>query len=280
MKKLLCAFLVLLLAVQPVCAFAYTLSPGDEMLVRGAGCVPLYASYIRSDPTVITYVSSGETVLYIAAVDRGCCVAYGSFVGYMDENYLEKAGYYSPGFTLPDGSQYKAISGGAATPYPTYPPNDSYYSDAARFTYAPLTIYPNRSISTRTGPGTGYTEPGTFPSSYDYVAYYQTEGSSVYWGYVEFTERNLKYRAYTGVKRFSVCGNLPVSMEDYVYKTVSVSCDTYYGPGYNYAVTPFECPYAGMRVKAFFTENGWTMIEYELSNGYLHRGWVPGYCLY
>ena len=57
--------------------------------------------------------------------------------------------------------------------------------------------------------------------------------------------------------------------------TITKELAVYYGPGYNYARSEYEAVPANTSVKAFFTENGWLMFDYTLSNGSLHRGWAP-----
>lgn len=256
-------------------ASAQTLSTGDLMLVNSAYSAPLYASYDSDNHTVIAHVPAGSVVMYIASVDRGYCVAYENFLGYMDEYLLKKVNSYRYDFALPDGHAFDEIT---QNKYGDENDNASGIL-VPSFPYSPVGIYPNQNISTRTGPGTQYTEPGTFSKNYDYTVYYQTQGSSVNWGYVEFEVNGEKIRAYTGVKRFRTAGYLPYDEESWTYAYVDTSFATRYGPGYDYMEAPFESPAYGTYVRAYYTENNWTMIEYTLSNGCQHRGWVPNWCL-
>lgn len=278
MKRFTALFLLLTLSLSLFPSYAASLSSGDLMIVQNTARAPLYASYNTWDSTVITYIPSGKTVMYIAAVDRGYCIAYENFVGYVDEYYLKKVNSYFYDFPLPSGDLFRDVTGETSSPAPTVKPGSS--SSVRTFPYSAVRIYPNQSISTRTGPGTKYTEPGTFSKNISYVVYYQTQGNSVNWGYVEFMQNGEKIRAYTGVKRFSYAGYLPYDDEPYTTKNVYPSTAVHYGPGYDYMTSPYDPPFSGMSVKAFFTENGWTMIEYELSNGYINRGWIPSSCLY
>ncbi len=274
MKRVVPILLAIVFLLTPLSASALSLSSGDLMIVKSASSVPLYASFHPNDHTVITYVPAGSVVMYIAAVDKGFCVAYENFVGYMNEYSLTKVNSYRYDFALPDGQAFKEIVQN------DYEDSDDTISVSIPFfPYSPLRITPNQNISTRTGPGTKYTEPGTFSKNYDYTVYYQTEGNSVNWGYVEFELSGGKIRAYTGVKRFSANGYLPYDEESWTYAYVNTSFPTRYGPGYDYMVAPYDAPASGIYVQAYYTENNWTMIEYRLSNGYYHRGWVPNRCL-
>ena len=275
MKRACVMILITVILLSSFSASAQTLSAGDLMIVKSARSAPLYASYDADDFTVITYIPSGAVVMYIASVDRGYCVAYENFLGYMNEYSLQKVNPYRYDFALPDGHAFDEITQN------TY---DDIYDDSdtlsiPSFPYSPVKIHPNQNISTRSGPGTKYTEPGTFSKNYDYTVYYQTQGNSVNWGYVEFEGNSGKIRAYTGVKRFSSDGYLPYDEESWTYAYVNTSFQTRYGPGYDYVEAPYESPSYGTYVQAYYTENNWTMIEYTLSNGYQHRGWVPNWCL-
>ena len=71
---------------------------------------------------------------------------------------------------------------------------------AAAAVSAPLTMR----LSTRTGPSTGYTEPGTFFSNWQGVmvkVLSRAYGNGVWWVQVEFSNGGRLYRAYTGAKR-------------------------------------------------------------------------------
>ena len=62
-------------------------------------------------------------------------------------------------------------------------------------------------IATRSGPGTKYTEPGTFLSRGDSVIVHTKVWDSrneIYWVQVEFTYRGEGYRVYTGSWRLDV----------------------------------------------------------------------------
>lgn len=302
-KRLIC--ILLLLSVLAVAfsaqAAATTLTTGDLMLVSCSGSTPLYASYNPYDYTVITDIPGGATVMYIAAVDRGYCVGYQNFIGYVNEDHVTKVYGLYYDFPLPNGDAFRyAVSGSYSEPtypgynypeynYPEYDDSgydypehnfpehgwDSSVNGILYYPYRPQNIYPVENIATRSGPGTKYVSTGTFPSTLDYVAYYQTKGGSVNWGYVEFTYRNERYRLYTGVQRFTTQSYLEYAEEDYTYVDINTTHHVYYGPGYDYAQCSVDSVRKGKTVKAFYIENDWVMIEYSLNNGTLHRGWVP-----
>lgn len=267
------------------------------MVVTAAPYAPLYAAHSPYDFTVITEIPYGETVLYIASVDKGYCVGYESFIGYIEEGNAVKVTGYGYDFRLPSGDAYKyAVSGGAyydgsdswyeeipeyELPEYTYPehqvqpPAETYVNGILSYPFDPITAYPEQAIATRSGPGTKYVSTGTFSSALDYTVHYQTKGGSVNWGYVEFTYRSERYRLYTGVQRFTTDTELVYADEPYTYVDINTTHHVYYGPGYEYAQCSVDDVRKGKTVKAFYIENGWVMIEYSLTNGTLHRGWVP-----
>lgn len=272
MKKLVALVLVLLMACGCMApALAETLETGDEMVVGNCRTAPLYASYQRGGGRVLTYVPAGEVVLYIAQMDLYTCVAYDNYLGYMSEDYLSKLPRYSSKyFRFPTGN---GSSTWDDTPSSWDPP---YTSGENEFTYSARSATPNQRISTRSGPGLSYVNVSSYPQSIDPVAYYQTfETNSVYWAYIEFTYKNSLYRLYTPTKRLTLYGDLPTCKERSFSATITKDLSVYYGPGYNYARSEYEAAPAGSTVKGFFTENGWLLFDYTLSNGTLHRGWAP-----
>jgi len=127
-------------------------------------------------------------------------------------------------------------------------------------------------MATRTGPNTKYTEPGTFSIDTDITVFYQTEGNGVMWAMVEFQNNRQWYRLYTGMKRIDADW---VPRDDEAYETRRLSRDAtpVYGPGEHYASSKVKIS-SGERVKVFFEEGGYVMIDYEGGKQVL-RGWVP-----
>lgn len=272
MKKLIALLLALLTACACVApALAETLETGDEMVVENCYSAPLYSSYERGGGKVLTYVSAGEVVLYIAQMDLYTCVAYGNYLGYMDESYLSKLPRYSSKYFCFPGQSTSSTWGNSTSSW-----GSSYTSGGNEFTYSAKSAVPNQRISTRSGPGLNYVNVSTYPQSIDPVAYYQTfEKNSVYWAYIEFSYKNSLYRLYTPTKRLTLYGDLPTYKESSFSATILTDLSVYYGPGYNYARSEYEAVSGGTTVKGFFTENGWLLFDYTLSNGTLHRGWAP-----
>lgn len=160
--------------------------------------------------------------------------------------------------------------------------NDTRYS----YQYATL----NRTLATRTGPGTNYDEPGSFlrsgvtlrvlSKSYDIV-------NEIWWVQVEFREGNHKYWAYTGAKRFNGL-NLNAVMEERVIG----SCRTtraltgYYGPSYEYKSIDrkipagAECAIYGYVYGVGPNDSDFIQIEfYDIGLGKYRRAWVPDWCV-
>jgi len=131
----------------------------------------------------------------------------------------------------------------------------------------------NQKLATRSGPGTKYTEPGAFPASTDISVYYQTNGNGVMWGLVEFENKGLWYRVYTGMKRIDDAYDVPRYEEVFRLRTMIGNTLPLYGPGKEYAKLKDEIP-ADAEVKVYFQQNGYAMVDYE---GYKQviRGWVP-----
>ncbi|MBR5751812.1 MAG: hypothetical protein IKX84_05420, partial [Clostridia bacterium] len=103
MKRLLCLALMICLLCAPVVR-AETPQTGDLLLVY-YNCI-LYDNYDMSARKVLAYVPSGAVVMYIAPIEWGICVAYGSYVGYLEDTrvYQIRPGDSSYEFSLPDGS--------------------------------------------------------------------------------------------------------------------------------------------------------------------------------
>ena len=266
MKRCLGVLIALLLMLTvSVSASAEIIEMGDSMIVSGCSEAPLYASYEPDDDTVLCWIPAGESVMYILAVDRGSFVIYGNQAGYIDDKYLLKTQYYS--FELPGSDD-------------DWDDDDWDWDDIdygpAQFPYAALDAKLNQKLSARSGPSTAYTELGTYSENTPISVFYQTEGSGVNWGCVEFWSNGECYRAYTGMKRIDCTEYVP-----YDYETgysVRILCDTcpYFGPGYEYA----DCPYPiwdGCVVTGFFEQCGWMMVDWTTEAG-IQRCWVAPGC--
>lgn len=137
-------------------------------------------------------------------------------------------------------------------------------------------------IATRTGPGTGYTEPGTFLKAGDRVSVISKiydERNEIWWVQVEFSYNHQWYRAYTGSQRMSV--DLSMVPTEYAlsdmdsrdearnYNPVSLR----YGPGTGYALMDYTLPESAW-LYVVMCENNWALVEVMDASPSV-RGWVP-----
>ena len=132
-------------------------------------------------------------------------------------------------------------------------------------------------LSTRSGPGTEYDEPGTFFGKNWKQQNVKVLGKhydgSVWWVLVDFSNGGKKYRVWTGLKRVDVDVN---DVRDYYPKgegTVNSTSDTYRGPGGKYAKAKVKI--SGWKdVVAYGRENGYVEVEFEQGSK-VYRLWVP-----
>ena len=140
-------------------------------------------------------------------------------------------------------------------------------------------------LSTRSGPGTVYQEPGTFFRNNTWKGrtvrvLKKGRGDGVWWVQVDFqTDNGNKYRVWTGKKRVDVdldkvSEEIPIGDCD-IYAT----SDTRWGPGGSYAAANVV-----LRTNAvgnlYEVENGWADVEYYCNDGSHGRVWVPQGCVY
>lgn len=139
-------------------------------------------------------------------------------------------------------------------------------------------------LATRSGPGTQYTEPGSFLSAGDpctvvYKAYDERNG--IWWLQVDFADNNgVLYRAYTGAQRVALSdlNNVPterssdeLSSMDYGEYAFGTG-DCWYGPGENYAKYKTKLPVGSVGM-IYMQENGFGLFEvYNTSP--VQRVWV------
>lgn len=128
-------------------------------------------------------------------------------------------------------------------------------------------------MSTRSGPGTWFTEElGTLPSSTSVAAIEKITTSETTWVLVEFRSNGQLYRAYTGLSRLEVYGDLPVANASGYGDTVLTETSAYYGPGAQYANRRLRVP-AGTGVTVYGQEDQWAFCEYR-ENGKMVRGYL------
>ncbi|MDL2318907.1 hypothetical protein LJC74_07540 [Eubacteriales bacterium OttesenSCG-928-A19] len=138
----------------------------------------------------------------------------------------------------------------------------------------PIPATLNQKMATRTGPSTAYTEDhGTLPADTFIVVYQQEMGSGVPWVMVEFERSGLPVRAYTGLKRVDVSGEIPWATQKPILATVRQETAAHFGPGTCYM--PASSTVAGgTPVEVYCEENGWALIDYQYSSERRIRVWV------
>lgn len=128
-------------------------------------------------------------------------------------------------------------------------------------------------LATRTGPSTNYTELGTYFSEGDWVTAVSRawdKRNSIWWVQVEYTYRNEKYRAYTGLKRLDM--SLTAVPEDVSrgFFTVGRNAYAWNGPGEDYNMPNLTVP-AGTYGEVWGEEYGYVQFEYYDESRKLYR---------
>ena len=136
----------------------------------------------------------------------------------------------------------------------------------------------NQRLATRSGPGTQYTELGSYFQGGEMltaVSAAYDDRNEIWWIQTEFTYNGEKRRAYTGLKRLDMqASDVP---QEYLirYAVVNRSIYAYWGPGYDYAMYKDPIP-AGTEGAVWQIENGYAQIEfYDSSEGKTRRVWIP-----
>lgn len=136
----------------------------------------------------------------------------------------------------------------------------------------------NQKMATRTGPGTKYTEPGTFLRSGDLVTVRSKAWDSaneVWWVQVEFEVYGEKMRAYTGAKRVNVNLNAVPTEQVLQYCTVIYDADAFAGPFYDGFMGWQDTIYRGTSAVLYEVDGGFGLIEcWNDREGKWWRAWV------
>ena len=132
-------------------------------------------------------------------------------------------------------------------------------------------------LSTRSGPGTEFDEPGTFFSGDWQYQTVQVMGKhhdgNIWWVQIDFTYGNKSYRVWTGLKRVNVDIRYIPEINSIGHGTVSAT-ETRRGPGYYYAAGPRITHWQD--VIAYGWENGFVEVEYrDYDQNRTYRVWVP-----
>ena len=133
----------------------------------------------------------------------------------------------------------------------------------------------NQKMATRSGPGTQYTEElGTLPQDTAIMLVESVNTNGTPWGMVEFQKNNLKYRAYTGMKRIETKSLFSQVTNEYDESTLSQTTNVYYGPGVDYAIRENRVK-AGTYLRVFDYENGFYLCDYQQTDGTWVRAYFP-----
>ena len=130
-------------------------------------------------------------------------------------------------------------------------------------------------LSTRSGPGTEFDEPGTFFSNNWERQTVTVMGKhwdgNIWWVLVDFVNGNNAYRVWTGLKRVNVDLDEVPEIRSIGQGTVNPT-ETRRGPGRSYAQGPQINHWQD--VVAYGWENGYVEVEYW-DNNIVYRVWVP-----
>ena len=265
MKKALFILLAAMLAVFCLSAPAMARAENLVMVDNEDGAV-MYSHYDLDKAVPIALIPEDSVCLRIATIDWGYCVAFGNYVGYIDEDdarTVDPRYYY---FELPVGSDYSVAD------------DDEYHkvTDLPDFPYEPIDCAGNQKISTRSGPSGDYTEHGSIQVGHEVQILYQTSNGGNQWCCIEFERDYKMYRVYTTMYRVNVDSYVPDDSEDYEWVHISKGHTPRLGPSIEYAACEYYVP-AYTKVKGYYQQDGWLMYDYELDNGDIQRGWTkPG----
>ena len=162
------------------------------------------------------------------------------------------------------------------TAVPTLVPTAQPIVTTAPFTG--LQVFTKDRLSTRSGPGTTYTETGSYFQSGTWVraitsAYDRANG--IWWVQVELSYNGELRRVYTGVKRLQMAADqVPIEETEEGSAVVTRSVYPYWGPGYGYTMYGEKIP-AGTAGTVWQRENLYAQFEYRDGSGQLRRVWIP-----
>ena len=136
----------------------------------------------------------------------------------------------------------------------------------------------NQRMATRSGPGTQYTELGSYfqaGTAVTAVSAAYDDRNGIWWIQTEFTYNGEKRRAYTGLKRLNMSvGDVPTEYMLADDAVLNRSVYAYMGPGYGYAMYHLQIP-AGTTGKVWLSEGGYAQFEfYDYTEGAWRRVWV------
>ena len=143
-------------------------------------------------------------------------------------------------------------------------------------TLKPYTAYLKDKLATRSGPGTNYTELGTYGQNTSIKIYEREIGGSVTWGMVEFRGNGGLIRAYTGMKRIDTdTPDIPWANTATYSAYLGSDCVPRRGPGSEYASCNKTLS-AGTRLTLYHEEKGYVMADFYFpGDSKLTRAWIP-----
>lgn len=132
-------------------------------------------------------------------------------------------------------------------------------------------------IATRSGPGTDYTELGSYyQAGYEVTAISRAYDSrnGIWWIQVEFTYQKELIRVYTGHKRLDMSLYAVPEEGSLGWYTVTGDAYAWYGPGSDYKMQDFLIP-GGTTGEIITEENGFVQFEYtDHSRSLKRRVWL------
>lgn len=146
-------------------------------------------------------------------------------------------------------------------------------------TLEPIEATLNQKMALRSGPGTKYTELGTYPKDTPITLYEQEIGGTVSWGQLEFHGNGGLIRAYTGMKRIDASQEAPWANTVTRDAVLTSDVTPRRGPGENYA----PCGQSlgrGARLTLYHEENGYVTADFTFpGDEQLTRAWIPADCV-
>lgn len=140
-------------------------------------------------------------------------------------------------------------------------------------------------LSTRTGPGTQYDEPGTYfgkdwqTTQVEVVSAAWDDYNDIWWVQVDFMVDSRHFRAFTGLKRVAV--DVSALPQDAPLGTAAMlsAAEARWGPGQDYVKSKYNVP-KNTQVTVYSAENGFVQVEFydariAKSDRSLRRAWVP-----
>ena len=208
--------------------------------------IDLYIKRWKYHGDIYTYTTGTSDLVFLA--DK---------LANLNTYWMNDIGYSYPPVTMP--------------PYQTDVP---WATDVPVFTG--LMVTTKERIASRSGPGTNYTETGSYHQAGTRVkalsaAYDDRNG--IWWIQIEVSYNGELRRVYTGVKRLEMrAEDVPVE-EAEGSGLLTRSVYAYYGPGYGYSMYKNAIP-AGTSGTVWQRESSYALFEYS-DGEHLRRVWVP-----